>query len=92
VIKRYILHIEFHWGRWPTVLLREFPKPGDEVVEGDVPGRLVPCRECGTSGFLFEPKYKPVMRGQQRHPTATAPVPTGDDEYWVYPEGPPKPA
>ncbi len=87
MIKRWILHIEFHWGYRPRISLRRAPRSGDRVTDGGVPGTLERCALCG-EGFLHvpDPRAVPARGGQQRHPTALHPVPVDDGEYWVYPE------
>jgi hypothetical protein len=55
MIKRYILHVEFHWGYWPTISIHRAPMVGDRVVDGDIPGTLVGCKECSGVGLLHQP-------------------------------------
>lgn len=61
MIRRYVLHLEFHLGYRPRVSLRRAPRPGDEVVEMGVTGVLVPCTTCSTQGLLFQPDEGPDL-------------------------------
>lgn len=57
MIKRWILHVEFHWGYWPRISFRRVPKPGDRVLNGDEMGTLKLCPEC-QDGLLHEPDWR----------------------------------
>jgi hypothetical protein len=52
VIKRYILHFEFHKGYWPIISFRRVPKHGDRVEDGGVMGTLIACKACSGVGLL----------------------------------------
>lgn len=59
MIKRYILHIEFHWGYRPHISLRRAPRHGDRVVDGGEMGTLEACDKCSTVGFLHRADVDP---------------------------------
>lgn len=60
MIKRYILHIEFHWGYCPRISIKRAPRHGDRVVDGGVLGTLQRCPTC-QEGFLHEPDPDLIM-------------------------------
>lgn len=60
MIKRYILHIEFHRGYRPRISFRRVPQPGDRVEDGGEMGTLVACRTCSAMGLLHVPDRMPV--------------------------------
>ena len=52
MIKRYILHFEFHWRYWPRISIKRVPRPGDRVFDGGEWGTLIACPECSGDGLL----------------------------------------
>lgn len=62
MIKRYILHIEFHWGYWPIISFRRTPRHGDRVMDGGEMGTLEACQTCSTVGFLHRADVDPRAR------------------------------
>jgi hypothetical protein len=64
VIKRYILHLEFHKGYWPIISFRRMPRHGDRMVDGGIPGTLIGCPTCSTTGFLHRPDPQYIAPGQ----------------------------
>lgn len=61
MIKRYILHIEFHWGYRPRISLRRKPRAGDHVIDGGIPGTLEACKTCDGDGLLLRPDEAPTF-------------------------------
>jgi hypothetical protein len=63
MIRRYILHLEFHWGYRPRISFRRKPRPGDRVMDGGVLGKLITCETCSGDGLLFQsdPPDKLIM-------------------------------
>lgn len=64
MIKRYILHIEFHWGYRPRISIKRVPRPGEVVVDGGEVGTLVICPECSGQGLLHLVEPKQYMAAQ----------------------------
>lgn len=64
MIKRYILHIEFHWGYRPRISIKRVPAPGEQVFDGGEWGTLRACPECGGVGLLHVVEPKQYMAGQ----------------------------
>lgn len=64
MIKRWILHIEFHWGYRPRISIKRVPRPGDWVFDGGEWGQLIACRECGGDGLLHLVKPKQYMQAK----------------------------
>jgi hypothetical protein len=61
MIKRYILHFEFHWGYWPKISIKRVRRPGEWVHDGGEWGKLVACRECSGQGVLHQVPSKVFM-------------------------------
>lgn len=76
MIKRWILHFEFHWGYWPRISIKRVPRPGDWVFDGGEWGQLVACRECGGDGLLHLVTPKQYM---QAKPESLWPAPPISD-------------
>lgn len=55
MIKRWTIHLEFHWGYWPRFYIRPQPKAGERHIDGGLPGVLVNCKECSGVGLLHQP-------------------------------------
>ncbi|MFL6416809.1 MAG: hypothetical protein ACJ74Y_14190 [Bryobacteraceae bacterium] len=69
MIKRYILHLEFHKGYWPPIIsFRRMPRHGDRMVDGGVPGTLIGCPTCSTTGFLHRPDQFPEFLKDLQEP------------------------
>lgn len=84
MIKRYILHIEFHWGYWPRISIKRVPRPGDWVFDGGEWGQLVICRECSGDGLLHLVKPKQYM---QAKPESLWPERTGTPSNLIFEGG-----
>ena len=54
MIKRYILHLEFHWGYRPRISFRRAPRHGDRVMDGGEMGTLIACQACSGVGLLHQ--------------------------------------
>lgn len=67
MIKRYILHIEFHRGYRPHISFRRVPQPGDRVLDGGVMGTLKRCPTC-TDGLLHSPDERPKKSAESERP------------------------
>jgi hypothetical protein len=64
VIKRYILHIEWHLRRRPHISLRRIPKHGEKGTDGGLTGTFINCQSCSGVGQLFEPDEYPLPNVQ----------------------------
>lgn len=74
MIKRYILHLEFHWGYRPRISLKRMLRPGDRILNGDEMGTLKLCPEC-QDGLLHEPDWRAALKNLQSVRPTLAPDP-----------------
>lgn len=69
MLKRFVLHLEWHRGYRPHVSLRRMPQAGDRVMNGGQLGTLLTCHTCSGTGTLHQPDwlrdavYAPLRRG-----------------------------
>jgi hypothetical protein len=52
MIKRWVIHTEFHWGYWPRFSIKRLRRAGERVSDGGQMGTLVVCPECSGEGLL----------------------------------------
>lgn len=62
MIKRYILHFEFHWGYRPRISIRRMPRPGDRIMDNGMMGTLEACPNCDGDGLLHRPDEFPEFQ------------------------------
>lgn len=53
-----VIHVEWRPGCWPNASIRLAPQPGDRVLNGGEPGRLIRCPLC-EEGTLHVPDRLP---------------------------------